>query len=440
MDENYLDSLLNEFSLDKEIDHKIEDELDNQIEKEKVQKQKEEEVSQEEAFNMDLERDADVNQNMTDLQFSEEQIEELDHLDNLADMDMGDMDFSDIDFNDMDITKLGNVGEEDLDSLLKDFEGDLEIGDFFGDTNKEANIPEPELQSSWNEENISNGPELSEELNEDSFDADQLLNSLLYEAEPSATEPMTGSTLDNENQSIANMEPMTGQIKEAPLSETEMMNGQGDDLADLFSMLDTNEGNLEKNDSMESIPETAVAKEITTDKTEHKGNGEQKKSFMQVLFGDPDEDDELSPEEIAEIENKKQAKKAKKQAAKEAKKAKQADKKGKKALAEGQKKREEEKRKRLKAQKKAKQKAEELANAEPDKKLNKPAVIFIFSLFLGGLFLFTSATNSLNYTQAIEKATKYFSKQKYRSAYNQIAGVKIKQKDQKIKDSIYTVM
>ena len=31
MDENYLDNLLNELSLDKEIDHNVEDELDNQL-------------------------------------------------------------------------------------------------------------------------------------------------------------------------------------------------------------------------------------------------------------------------------------------------------------------------------------------------------------------------------------------------------------------------
>ena len=35
MDENYLDNLLNEISLDKEIDHNVEDYLDNHIQSQK---------------------------------------------------------------------------------------------------------------------------------------------------------------------------------------------------------------------------------------------------------------------------------------------------------------------------------------------------------------------------------------------------------------------
>ena len=128
MDESYLDSLLNEFSLDKEIDNKIEDELDEQIQSEKDKYQEERTVSREEAFNYDLEQDADFGVPESDLDFSEDQIDELDNLDNLADLDIGDLDFSDIDFDDLDITKLsGDIDGSDFDELLKDFEGNLEI-------------------------------------------------------------------------------------------------------------------------------------------------------------------------------------------------------------------------------------------------------------------------------------------------------------------------
>ena len=131
MDENYLDSLLNEFSLDKEIDHKIEDELDEQIQSEKDRYQEEQTVSREESFNYDLEQDAAFGMPENDISFSEDQIDELDNLDNLADMDIGDLDFSDIDFDDLDITKLsGEVNDPDFDELLKDFEGDLTIPEF----------------------------------------------------------------------------------------------------------------------------------------------------------------------------------------------------------------------------------------------------------------------------------------------------------------------
>jgi len=82
MDENYLDSLLNEVSLDKEIDHKIEEELDNQIQKEKRQYQEQLVVSDEDLFNLDLESDISDIQTDQDLKFSEEQmdVEDLENI------------------------------------------------------------------------------------------------------------------------------------------------------------------------------------------------------------------------------------------------------------------------------------------------------------------------------------------------------------------------
>ena len=105
-----------------------------------------------------------------------------------------------------------------------------------------------------------------------------------------------------------------------------------------------------------------------------------------------------------------------------------------------QKKKADQEKKILKAQKKAKLRAEELAEAELEKKLNKPMVFFIFSLFLGGTFLFFLASNNFNYSQAIERATNYFANQKYRKAYDEIVGVEVKEKDEDLKDRIYTVM
>ena len=131
MDENYLDSLLNEVSLDKEIDHKIEEELDSQMEKEKRQYQDQQLVSDEDLFNIDLELDAGDMQMDQDVRFSEEQMDELDRLDNLADLDIGDLDFSDIDFDDLDVTKLDDVETDDLGDLIKEFEGDLDIASLF---------------------------------------------------------------------------------------------------------------------------------------------------------------------------------------------------------------------------------------------------------------------------------------------------------------------
>jgi uncharacterized Zn finger protein len=40
----------------------------------------------------------------------------------------------------------------------------------------------------------------------------------------------------------------------------------------------------------------------------------------------------------------------------------------------------------------------------------------------------------------IKKATDYFGRQRYSMAYDEIAGVEVKQKDEELKDRIYTVM
>ena len=118
MDENYLDNLLNEISLDKEIDHNVEDELDHQLHKEKVKRQEAASVSRDDMFDMDLEQDASSDNLDTDVHFTEDQMNELDNLDNLADLDIGDLDFSDIDFDDLDVTKLDSLEDDpDLDAL-----------------------------------------------------------------------------------------------------------------------------------------------------------------------------------------------------------------------------------------------------------------------------------------------------------------------------------
>ena len=56
MDENYLDNLLNEISLDKEIDHNVEDELDNQLHREKVERQESTNPSRDDKSDMDVEQ------------------------------------------------------------------------------------------------------------------------------------------------------------------------------------------------------------------------------------------------------------------------------------------------------------------------------------------------------------------------------------------------
>lgn len=480
MDENYLDSLLNEVSLDKEIDHKIEEELDNQIQKEKRQYQEQLVVSDEDLFNLDLESDISDIQTDQDLKFSEEQMDELDHLDNLADLDIGDLDFSDIDFDALDVTKLDGVEADDLDDLLKDFEDDFDIGNLF-DSNTASSQENEESKSTldsvsnysendFNEEFNEKESFSKADLNEDSFDADSFLDSLLDDVDGSQTTdipeaPQADAASEKSEQLSADKNDdsseeeldllqaleefggfeETAESKEGPVSQ--LTDAENDDLDDLLSLLDLDDfssdstANEVEESELKPAPknnETLIDLDDIEELPSTKPSKKQK--FMEVLFGEPDEDDIISEEEIAEIEAKKAAKKAKKAANKKAKEEKAKAAKEEKTVKNNQKKKADKEKKILKAQKKARLRAQELADAEPEKKLNKPMVFFIFTLFLGGTFLFFLASNNFNYSQAIERATNYFANQKYRKAYDEIVGVEVKEKDEDLKDRIYTVM
>lgn len=457
MDENYLDSLLNEVSLDKEIDHKIEEELDNQMQQEKRQYQEQQLISDEELFNLDLELDVNDMLPEQDVHFSEAQMDELDHLDSLADLDIGDLDFSDIDFDDLDVTKLDGVETEDLDDLLKDFEGDLDVANLF-DTQQVS----PE-QSLVPEQPMST--EQQADLNEDSFDTDQFLDSLLEEdtvpaesvgqefpeiTEDVAVTPINNESVDtDEDYDLLQALEEFGGFEEAPKQEEpvgQLSDAEQDDLDDILSMLDL-DGFSTDEDSSGANPKATKEEEhadrdINIDDFEELPASKQdkKQQLMEMLFGEPDEDDILSEEELAEIEAKKAAKKLKKEEAKKAKEEKAQAAKEVKSAKNNQKKKAEQEKKLLKAQKKQLLRAEALAEAANEKKLNKPMVIFIFTLFLGATLLFLVSTNNFNYSLAIEKATNYFANQKYRKAYDEIVGVEVKEKDEDLKDRIYTVM
>ena len=426
MDENYLDNLLNEFSLDKELDQKLEDELDNQMQAEKQQKIKEESMSSSDIFNANLAKDVNTVSDVDDLKLSETQINELDHLDHLADLDMGNLDFSDIDFDDVDVTKTDTGEGVDFNQLLKEFEGDLKIGDFFDDTSKNSAV----------EENTSG--EASANSNE-TFNADQFLDDLVQaEQQNAGNEGNNISEQTNEsNPAFQENVPVQETVNQSENYIADEMADPNESLDDLFSMLDM------ENQASNQAASGNTQEGLDTVNGESKQDAvsqKEKKSFVQVLFGDPDEDDELTPEEIEQLEKKKAEKKAKKASKKAEKKDKAKAAETEKKAKKGKKKQLDEEKKRVKAQKKEKRRAEELANAEPESKLNKAAVGLIFSVILGGTFLLYVSTNSMNYTQAIEKATTYFSKQKYRNAYDQIVGVEIKEKDENLKERIYTVM
>lgn len=495
MDENYLDNLLNEISLDKEIDHNVEDELDNQIQSEKEKRQETSNLSRDDLFDLGLNKDAE-NTNLDDEDsFSEDQMDELDKLDDMADLDMGDLDFSDIDFDDLDVTKLDELPDDaDLDALLKEFDGNFEIEDHFEQDSTDSTEKEDKQEeiAEVSKEPDSDRKDEVEKPDQQTFDADQFLDGLLLDEEQEAAQKNPLEEVNMEQEDVSQMEEtkeesatsndeaydlddlledMGEEIRsseeeiadiskgdkqpeniEGQPAEEEVKTSDGDDLEDLFSLLDLDENESQEHNEDESseneipMPDNplddldVVGLQEPDDEISEKEKPVKKKSLMTILFGEPDEDDELSPEELEAIEQKKAEKKAKKEAAKLAKEEKKAAAKEEKAAKAGDKKKAQEEKKKVRAVKKAKQKEEEEKNAEPVKPLNKPAVVFIFTLFLGGTFLFYLGMNNFNYTQAIQKATDYFDNQKYHKAYDEIKGIEVKEKDQDLKDRIYTVM
>ena len=495
MDENYLDNLLNEISLDKEIDHNVEDELDNQIQSEKEKRQETSNLSRDDLFDLGLNKDAE-NTNLDDEDsFSEDQMDELDKLDDMADLDMGDLDFSDIDFDDLDVTKLDELPDDaDLDALLKEFDGNFEIEDHFEQDSTDSTEKEDKQEeiAEVSKEPDSDRKDEVEKPDQQTFDADQFLDGLLLDEEQEAAQKNPLEEVNMEQEDVSQMEEtkeesassndeaydlddlledMGEEIRsseeeiadisegdkqpeniEGQPAEEEVKTSDGDDLEDLFSLLDLDENESQEHNEDESseneipLPDNplddldVVGLQEPDDEVSKKEKPVKKKSLMTILFGEPGEDDELSPEELEAIEQKKAEKKAKKEAAKLAKEEKKAAAKEEKAAKAGDKKKAQEEKKKVRAVKKAKQKEEEEKNAEPVKPLNKPAVVFIFTLFLGGTFLFYLGMNNFNYTQAIQKATDYFDNQKYHKAYDEIKGVEVKEKDQDLKDRIYTVM
>lgn len=451
MDENYLDQLLKNVehpdSGISEADISEETELD-------MLDESEEELEQ--TLTADAAHVNDVA--LSDAEIPTEEISELDELDKLADMDMDSMDFDDIDFDDIDVTKM-NVNPvqfqkelEDLESLnidetyldesedqafekefqkMKEAPVELEDPDYVDTLSDVSTMMEEDSFSDMKDMEyvdtltdtdsvIQPEAELSEKSEDKSFDVDSVFQEVFGDSEADMSqseelEPVM-ETAENENREL----------------ETSSEQGSTDDMDDLFAMLgiDGTAVSSPQIPETDEIPDFEIPPELqdVADISDKK----KKKSFMDILFGDDDED-ALTPEQEAELAKEKEEKL-------QAKKAKKEQQKAQKAKDDAQKKTE--KTARL-AAKKAARKAEDeriLAEDGPEKKLNKPLVviIMIFFLAIGGCVI--AGTGIFDYVLVVTKATDYFERQKYSMAYREILGAELREQDQELEDKIYTVM
>lgn len=418
MDENYLDNLLNEISLDNEID----EEMDRPQHGRKIDLKAD-------TFDHMVSQDSDTGLSSADDISGELEFDELDELDRMADMDMADMDFDDLDFDDLDmldttpkqesqvkhsaVTEQKPSLQEDVPEINLD---DLSIDDMF--------FEQPQEKENTGDEASSGGVGADDFLSnfasfEDSLDEAQS-NQTPSPIDETGTPPVTdldSLSSGEETADINDLLEMLGIEDDEPKPDGEVPDALTQEQeADAFS--DDLNGFLD-----ESLSEVD---DIADSKPKH--------PLLQFLFGpDEEEEPELSEEELLAIKAEKQAKKDAKKAEKQAKaEEKKAAKSAKDAAANAD--------KAAKKALKAAKKKEEADSEPPEKKLNKKAVMVVMAFFAVVAAIIILGTNTFNYKLVIQKATNYFERQKYHMAYDEIAGVEVKKEDQELEDKIYTVM
>ncbi len=388
-----------------------------------------------------LEIDGGIDIDLSDLpDISLSEMDDLDHV------DLSDLDLDDIDFDDVDITNLSTDT-----AVPKAEEPDEEIS----------------LESIIAEAESAEADVLVDEHTDDVFEEAKAQEEMdldvppVYEDPDIPPAPLTDIP-DREPKPVPAEEPAEEAPSEASAAEQPEAPAEADasptddlDIDDLLDSLDIGEAGGEDYtkgaddldamlaagaeqsladptlDGIEDIGEKTKKKRQKKDKSE-----KEKKSIKEILFGAPDEDD---IEEEAYLEERK----AKKAEEKEAKKAEKEVKKQEKQEKLEAKKREGEKAKAEKSEKKAQKQAAleaELEEEKGQKQVPTPVVLIVFLIFAALGVMVVLGTKAFNYSQVIRKATDYFDRQKYHMAYDEVSGIEVKEKDEELRDRIYTVM
>ncbi len=446
MDENYLDDLLKGVSTDNQKKN---------------------------SFDKTVDKDSGV-----DIDFADLDDISLDELDSLDDLSLDELDFDDlddVDFDDLDVTNLNSKNskisseyipekeEFNADDMLAGIDA---IEEFDTDDVDESDMSADEAISEMDLdsllEEVSEEPDIptaTTSQSDNGFLNPEDIDSLFSQLEGDEKE---ASETDNSNDATGFADDFTDMFSQSGGDDSNDIENM--DLDDLFSALgiDETEGVATDNyvsgesdldqllqatmvssfddsalSDIEDISEKPSNKKGKKNKSGSKEKGtKEKKSIQEILFGAPDEDDE-EEERLFEI----------KKAEKEAKKAKQKeDSEAKKALKQEklqQKNEDNAKKQSEKAEKKRLKEAELIAELEAEKgqkTVPTPVVILVFAAFIALGFLVVLGAKGFNYSQVIKKATNYFERQRYRLAYEEVAGVEVKEEDEELRDRIYTVM
>ena len=264
-----------------------------------------------------------------------------------------------------------------------------------------------------------NGVEEGEpkELNAEDLDD---IDSLLAKTEPEAEDEELQVSKPQEKEEKAT------RVKEKKKRKKSSKNSDvGDILSDALGVLnDPAMDDLEKQ-IMNMMPEDNKKEEVSKEKTSWF-----KKLFHNVPGPEPDPDapseEELEEKKKEEAEEKKKQKAAKKKEKKEAQSAKKKQKQQAKTAKAAEKKR----------------KREEIDKNTPvdTSRINKAGASVVFVLAAVLVIFVIIGTNTFTYAQTVKSANNYLDRKQYTKAYQQIAGVEIKKKDEILYDKIVTIM
>ncbi len=434
MDENYLDDLLNEVSSN---------------------------GKQNKNFDNNVNSDSSVDIDMSDLDdISLDELDDFDDLD-LEDFDLGDLSLEELDFDDLDVTRLdipqteqaSETSDDDfsLEELVNE-QSAVEQSDFQEESYQEdINVDASDIFSeagamSSESDDISTtdsqeggmGFNLDDLFGEASESEDAHFDSVFNEANNQVAEDtsysedsfdISGESSSGDGLDLDDLFSALGIEDETP-AENSYTSGQ-DELDALFEATSASTMELGELDDIEEIPETGGKK-----KSKAKKGDKKKKTLSEIVFGEPDEDDfeeeEYLKEKQAEKEEKKEKKKVEKEEKKQAKQEKLNLKK-----AESKKKADEKSQKKFAKQEELRL---ELEAEKGTKKVPTPVVIIVFLAFAVLSAVVVLGSKEFDYAQLIKKAAEYFDRQRYRLAYDEVAGVDIKEEDVPLRDRIYTVM
>ena len=358
----------------------------------------------------------------------------LDELDNLDGMDLGDLDFDDIDFDDVDITNL-DVGAN---PVVKKKSQEKEPDDMNLDTLIAKANQENLQQSEPQRDNAKQKDEPENVEDSDVFgDADMQMQEDTALPEGLFDDALFGSMdmelpekSENEKNPYTADEESLDALLQSSMAES-LLNGDLSDIEDIGEMPEKPAKKVKQPRKKAGKKKTAVDAE----KTEHK-----KKTISEILFGEPDEDDLEEEALFKEKKAKKEEEKKQKQAEREAKKEEKNAAKQEMLSAKQAKDKAKQKEKADKKRQQDEAYAVEMEAEKDQKKVSTPTIIVVFVLFFALAVGVILGTNQFSYSQVIKKAANYFERQRYRLAYDEVSGVEVKEKDQDLKDRIYTVM